>query len=114
MANVITNQAMVELHLQNKSNAINHFLNEQIRDAVEAIEGEPLSDLLISTHGHIKQYSCGTREFYWKDKLVVTVGMRMDKQDNLEIYADHNYGEYFSTTLDEADAKIDGEETDDE
>jgi hypothetical protein len=98
-------QAYLELCRTN--DAITHFLNEQIRDAVEAIEGEVIDDLTISANGRINMYQDGTREFIWKDKAVLVVQARQKPDSgDVEVFAMHNYNEAFEVTMEESDAKV--------
>ena len=76
--------------LRNTSNAITHFTNEQLRDAVERLEDKPQSDLAISTYAKIIIHPDGAREVFWKDKPIILI--RVEKiQGRLEIVAYHRY-----------------------
>jgi len=105
----VSKAVKMQLKLERANDSITHFLNEQIRDAVEAIEGEQLTDIVISASGHINHYQDGTREFLWKHKPVLVVRTRRTKDGDLEVYAEHNYNESFEITLSEADARVDGD-----
>jgi hypothetical protein len=104
----ISQAQQLQAELQRANDSITHFLNEQIRDAVEAIEGEILTDVIISSFGRINHYQDGTREFIWKDVPVLVVRYRMNIHKELEVYAQHNYNDAFEITQAQADAKVDG------
>ena len=87
--------------LRKTSNAIVHFTNEQLRDAVERLEDKPQSDLAISTHAKIHLHADGAREVFWKGKAIILI--RVEKiAGRLEIVAYHRYDGFDdSITLDE-------------
>ena len=96
----------VEKFLRKSTNAFNHFMNQQIYDCVEVVEDKPQSDLAISTYGEIKQYQDGTREFYWKEKLMLVCRLGKDEWNNIIAYADLIYMDE-QLTLQEYDQRAD-------
>jgi len=83
----------------NAKNAINHFINEESRIAVELLEGHVCSDVEISTKGLFKRYADNTTEFIWKGKTAIIFRPEVTA-NGIELIAEHMYDNHEQVTID--------------
>lgn len=70
---------------------IQHWMQEQIYDAVENLEGR-LNKEEVKKNGEVKTYTNGDAEFWWKGKLAIFFPQpEVDSLQMLDIQAFHIY-----------------------
>lgn len=67
------NNADIMPAITKANNRVQRFINEQVYNAVEYLEGKTPTRDDLETHGVIKYYDDHTQEFYWKGKLAVVI-----------------------------------------
>lgn len=71
---------------------IQHWMKEQVLDALDILDPKHNSDLAISTYGKLNVYEDGTSEFLWKGlRAILFINKGIDPSGNLILEAIHKY-----------------------
>lgn len=83
----------MNIDIYNKANnRVTRFINENILDAIEALETRKYTKEEIATLGQLKAYADGTVEFYWRGSLaIVFPKFEIDRLGMLNLDAIHVY-----------------------